>query len=142
MRQTRKRAADAAEIEDVRLDDVDGAHLDHPAPGRDLAVLFAAGHRNVEGVGHFPGLLQLPIKARLLEMLDAVVLQQAADFDRAFGRKAAIGIDQQRNIVAQRLADDRHDFFGAARPLVNVVAVFGGDAELEGVEARGVAAGA
>ena len=139
MRQTRKRAADAAEIEDVRLHDVDGAHLDHVPPGRDLAVLLAAGHRDVERVGHLLGLLELPVEARLLEMLDAVVLQHAADLDRALRREAAIGVDQQRRLVAERLADRRHDLFGAARPFVDVVAVFGGDAELEGVEAEFVA---
>ena len=51
---------------------------------------------DVQGIGHLLGLLELPVETWLFEMLDAVVLQQAADLDRALRRKAAIGVDQQR----------------------------------------------
>ena len=69
-------------------------------------------------------------------MLDAVLFEHAPDLDRPARRKAAVGIDEQRHIVAQRLADRRDDLLGPARPLVDVVAIFRGDAELEGVEAE------
>ncbi len=94
-----------------------------------------------ERVGDSPGLLELPVEAGLLEMLDAVVLEHPADLDRPFGRKAAVGVDQQGNI-AERLADGGHDLLRPARPFVHVVPVLGGDAELEGIEAEPDRAGA
>jgi hypothetical protein len=36
--------------------------------------------------------------------------------------EAAVAIDQQRHVVAQRLAHGRHDGLGAAGPFVDVVA--------------------
>src|SRR5262245_33857206 len=127
--------ADTAEVEDIRLDDVDGTHVDHLPPGRDLAILLAAGDRDTERVRHLFGLFELPIEAWLLEMLDAMVGKHGADLDRPGRREAAIGIDQERGPLAQRLADRRHDFFRPTRPFVDVVAVLGADPELEGIEA-------
>ena len=93
-------------------------------PGRELAVLLAAGHRDGQGVRDLPGLLQLPVGARLLEMLDAMVLEQPADLDGPLGREAAVGVGEQCRIRAQRFADRRHDRLGAAGPLVDIVAAF------------------
>ena len=104
-------------------------------PGRNRAILLAAGDVDVERVAHLLRLLELPVGARLLVMADAVVLQHAADLDGALRREAAVGVDQQRDVVAQRAAHRRDDLLGAARPLVDVVAALGADAELERVEA-------
>ena len=130
-----QRAADAAGIEDVRLDDVDGGQLADAPPGRELAVLLAAGHGDVERVRHLPGLLQLPVGARLLVMLDPLGLEQPPDLDRARRREAAVGVDQKMRLGPERLADRRHDRLGPPRPFVDVVPALGADPELEGIEA-------
>ena len=70
-------------------------------------------------------------------------LQHPAHLDRPRRRVAAVGIDQQRRLVADRAAHRRHQRLGAARPLVGVVAALGADADLEGaIAVRRRAAGA
>ena len=72
-------------------------------------------------------------------MADAVVFQHPSDFDGACRRKAAVGVHQEIRLAAQRPADLGHDLLGATRPLVQIVAAFAADAELEGVIAAFVA---
>jgi hypothetical protein len=45
-----KRAGDPAQIADVRLNNVDCLHLDHPAPVLQLAILFAAGDIDLQSI--------------------------------------------------------------------------------------------
>ena len=68
-------------------------------------------------------------------MLDSLGLQQPPDLDGTGRREAAVGVHQQRCLRPERPPDRRHDRLGAARPFVDVMAAFGTDAELEGVEA-------
>ncbi len=113
-------------------------HVDHASPGRDHAVLLAAGH--VDGarrqrLGHFAGLLELPIRAGFLEMGDAVLLQKVATIDGLCRGIAGIGVHQQRDVlVPEGARDGRHDLFGAPFPFVTAASDLGADAELEGVE--------
>ena len=104
-----------------------------------LAVLLAAGHGNIERVRHLPGLLQFPVGARLLVVLDPLGLEQPPDLDRACRREAAVGVDQKMRLGPEGLADRRHDRLGPARPFVDVVAALRPDPELEGIEAVPVA---
>jgi hypothetical protein len=55
------------------------------------------------------------------------------------GREAGVAVDEQRRAVPERPPHRWHDRLRPPRPLVNVVAELGADAELEGVEAVGVA---
>ena len=139
MRATSSVRDNSAHVHDVRLHDVDRAHLDHALPGGQVPVLLAAGDVDLERVGDALGLLELPVRAGLLEMTDALGLEQPADLDGARRREAAVGIDQLRDAVAERARHVRHDRLGAAGPLVDVAAALGPDAPLEGVEAVGVA---
>ena len=61
-----QRPGEPAQVADIGLHDVDRAHRDHLPPGRDPAVLLAAGDVEVERVAHFLRLLELPVRARLL----------------------------------------------------------------------------
>ena len=90
-----ERAREPAQIADVGLHHIDRTHVDHEPPQRQLAVLLAA--RDIEGecVGYLLGPRIFPIRARLLEMADAVMFELASDFDRLFRRIAAVGIDQE-----------------------------------------------
>jgi hypothetical protein len=69
-------------------------------------------------------------------MLDPVIFEQVPDLDGAGRGETAVGVDEQCRAIAESPADRRHDLLGAARPFVDVMAVFGSDAELEGVEAE------
>ena len=131
----RERAGDAAEVADVGLHDVDRAQLDHAPPLTASAVLLAARDVDVERRRDLGRPLELPVRARLLEVADAVVLEQAADLDRLRRRVAAVRVDQERRLVAERLAHRGDDGLGATRPLVLVVAALAADAELEAVVA-------
>ncbi len=93
-------AADAAQIQDVGLHDVHRAHVDHPLPCGQIAILLAAGDVDVQRVGHLFGLLQLPIGAGFLVVAKPVVLQHMSDLNRALGRIAAVGVDQQVDTIA------------------------------------------
>ena len=64
-----------------------------------------------------------------------MILEHPADLDRAGRRKSAVGVDEQRDLVAERLADGGNDLLRPARPLVDVAAAFGPDPELERIEA-------
>ena len=68
-----------------------------------------------------------------------MLLEHVPDLDGPARRVATVGIDQQADVVAQGLTDERHDRVGAAGPLVLVVTAFLADAEFEGSEAEPVA---
>ena len=72
-------------------------------------------------------------------MTDAIVLEQAPNLDRAFRGEPAIGIGEERNFVAQRLAHRRDDLLRAPRPFVDVMPALRADTELERVEPELVA---
>ena len=55
------------------------------------------------------------------------------------GEKPLLASTSRATSGPRRLADGRHDRLGAAGPFVDVVAAFGADAELEGIEAVAVA---
>ena len=129
-----QRARQAAHVTHVGLHDVDRLHRDHVFPHRQVGVLLAAGDVERQGLTHLPRLLEFPVRTRFLEMAHAVVLQQLADLDRALRRITAVGVHQQFHAVAHGAAHGGHDLLGAARPLVHVVAAFGADPELEGIE--------
>ena len=129
-------ARQPADVADVGLDDVDGLELHDAPPDGEVAVLLTPGHVQVEGVGDLLGPLDLPVRTRLLEMADPVVLQHAAHLDRLRGRVARVGVDQKRRLVAERLAHGGHHRLAAAGPFVLVVAAFLADPELEGPVAR------
>lgn len=135
----RERARQPTHVHDIRLHDVDRAHLDHALPGRQIPVLLPAGDVESERVGDLFGLGQLPVGTGFLEMADAFRLEEPADLDRPARRVAAVGIDELRHAVAESARNLRHDRLGAPRPLIDVMAALGGDAPLEGVEALFVA---
>ena len=134
-----ERARDPAHVHDVRLHDVDRAHVDHARPGREVPVLLAAGHVERERLGDLPGLVELPVGAGLLVVADALRLEEPSDLDRAARREAAVGVDELRDAVAERARHRRHDRLGASRPLIDVVTALGTDAPLERVEAQLIA---
>ena len=134
-----QRPRDAAEIEHVRLHHVDRPHLDHPPPDARSQSCSPPVTGDRQRVGDRLGLLQLPVGAGLLEMLDPLALEQPPDLDRPRQRVAAVGVGEQRHPVPERPPHRRHDRLGPPRPLVAVVADLGADPELEGVEPRLVA---
>ena len=125
-------ARQAAEIADVGLGHVNGAHLHGKFPQGKVAILFAARHIKGQRVGDLLGPVIFPIGAWLLKMHNAVLLQELADFDGLLRRVAAVGVDQQCSLVAQRLAHHGNNGIGAPRPFVLVMAAFLADAEFEG----------
>ena len=128
-------ARQAADITDVRLRDIYRMHFQHSPPGRQLAVLLAAGHIYVQRVGHLLGLLQFPIRARLFKMRDAVVFQELSECNRFCRRIAGIGVHQQRAFISAKFGmHARHDVFAAPRPFVGVVPAFRGDAKFKRVK--------
>ena len=134
-----ERAADAAHIHDVRLDDIDRVHGDHPLPCCQIPVLLATRDVNLQRGGDFGGGVEIPIGDRLLIVADAVILKHMAHFDRPLHVKARVGIDQKIGPPAQSLGHGRDDLFGAARPFVDIVATLGADAEFHRVKALVVA---
>src|SRR5205085_12006558 len=75
--------------------------------------------------------LELPVRARLLEVDDTVRFQHRSDLDRAPRRVAAVPVDEQRGVVAERAPNQRDEFRGTAGPLVAVVAALTSDPDLE-----------
>ena len=128
-------AGHAAHVADIGLDDVHHLRVDHVLPHWQQAILLAARDVQRQGFAHFAGLVHFPVQAGLFKVADAVVLQHAPHFNGALGAKATVSVHQQFHFVAQRFAHRGNNRFGAARPFVCVVAVFGADAELEGVKA-------
>src|SRR5437660_950026 len=131
-----ERARYPAHVHDVGLNDVDRAHLDHPRPGGEIAVLFAAGHVELERIADPFGLLELPVRAWLLVVTDPLGLEQMPDLDGAAGGEAAVRIHELSDPVAERARHPRHDRLGAAGPFIDVASALGADAPLESVEAR------
>ena len=66
-------AGEPAEIADVGLGNVNGAHLHGKFPQGQVAILFATRHVKGQRVGHLLGPVIFPIGAGLLEMHDAVL---------------------------------------------------------------------
>jgi hypothetical protein len=125
-----------AHVEDVRLDHIDGWHRDHPLPVVHVPVLLAARDVERERLAHLPRLLELPVRAGLLEVADAVFLEQPSDVDRPRRSVAGVGIHEQRHVGPECLAHGRDDCFRAPGPFVPVMAALGADSELERVEAE------
>src|SRR6266513_3697571 len=130
-----ERARYPAHVHDVGLNDVDRAHLDHPRPGGEIAVLLAAGHVELERIADPFGLLELPVRARLLVVTDPLGLEQMPDLDGAAGGEAAVRIHELGDPVAERARKARHDRLGAAGPFIDVASALGADTPLESVEA-------
>ena len=130
-----ERARYPAHVHDVGLNDVDRAHLDHPRPGGEIAVLLAAGHVELERIADPFGLLELPVRAWLLVVTDPLGLEQMPDLDGAAGGEAAVRIHELSDPVAERARHPRHDRLGAAGPFIDVASALGADAPLESVEA-------
>ena len=76
MRATLQRARDAAHVHDIRLHDIDRAHLDHARPGGQVPVLLAARDVERERIGHLLGFLEFPVRAGLLVVAHALGLEQ------------------------------------------------------------------
>ncbi len=134
-----QRPREPADVADVGLHDVDGSGLDHRPPDARVPVLLPARHVELQRVRHLACPLELPVRARLLEVGDAVLLEHPADLDRLGRRVAAVGVDEQRDVVAERAAHRRDHRLGASGPLVLVVAALLADSDLEGIEAVALA---
>ena len=130
-----QRAREAADVADVGLHDVDRAPVDHVPPAREQAVLLAAGDVEVERLRHLGRPVELPVRAGLLEVDHAMLLEEPPDFDRLRRRVAAVRIDQEPRIGADRGPHGRNDSLGTAGPLVLVVPALAPDADLERGEA-------
>src|SRR5947208_1100523 len=78
-----ERARYPAHVHDVGLNDVDRAHLDHPRPGGEIRVLLAAGHVELERIADPFGLLELPVRARLLVVTDPLGLEHGPALELA-----------------------------------------------------------
>ena len=92
----------------AHLDDV-GLH--HPDPGRDQigesserVGLFAGGDGDVERPRHLAHRLDMVVLHRLLEPPIAEFLEHPADTDGAADRVAVVGVEGEREIVADQLA--------------------------------------
>ena len=131
-------AREAADVADVGLHDVDRAPVDHVPPAREQAVLLAAGDVEVERLRHLGRPLELPVRAGLLEVDHAMLLEEPPDFDRLRRRVAAVRIDQEPRIGADRGPHSRNDSLCPAGPLVLVVPALPPDADLERGEAVAV----
>ncbi len=129
-----QRLGESAQIEDVGLHQVDSPVADHPGEGRDLDLLLAARHIDIQCLGHGGGRVEVPPGHRLLVMRDAIILQHPAHGDGARHGEARIGVNQ-RVEAAQRPGYGGDDGLGPALPLVAILAHLGADAELGGGEA-------
>ena len=134
-----QRAREAADVADVRLDHVHDSRLDHPTPHALVPVLLAAGHVELERRGHLPGPVELPVRARLLEVGNTVLLEHVPDLDRSRGRVAAVRVDEERGVVTEPGAYLGDESVRTTRPLVLVVAALPSDPHLEGLESVCVA---
>ena len=134
-----ERARHAAHVHDVGLHDVDGAHGDHGLPVVNSQSCSPPVTSIVSASATCLRLLELPVRAGLLEVADAFGLEQTSHLDGALRRVAGIGVDKLRHAIAKRARNGGNDLFGAARPFVLVAAAFGADAPLEGIEALFVA---
>ena len=132
-------AGQAADVADVGLDDVDGAHRDHAAPLRHVVVLLAALDVDRERARHFLRPLELPVGARLLERGVAGVLEPASHRDRDVGRVAAVRVGVELDVGPDGLAHRRNDRFAAARRRVAIAAAGRAEPDLERLAAELVA---
>ena len=126
-----KGAGNTAHVTDIRLHHVDGAAIDHLLPDNHVIVLFAAGDVDIERRGNLASPVEFPVGAGLFVVADAIILQHMSDLDRLFRGIAAVGVDHQGDLVAQRRAHGLYDLLGAPRPLVDIMPALGRDAKLE-----------
>jgi DNA mismatch repair protein MutS2 len=94
-------AGEAARLHDVRLDDVD-ARLDQALDALERVLLLAGRDRDVERVGDLGEALDVVVLHRLLEPHVAQLLQRAADADGALDGVAVVGVEGERERVAER----------------------------------------
>jgi hypothetical protein len=102
------RSGEAAEIEDVGLDDVEGAMLDHPAEASKAAVLLAARHRQRQRVGD---LLRFVVEIEgdgFFEEGELLLVHQPADSKCHRHVVRAVGVGVNRHTGAERLASERN----------------------------------
>jgi len=128
-------ASEAADVTQVRLQDVHRVHADHASPLGQVVVLLAAGDVHRKGRRDFGRPLQFPIRTRLFEPEVTVVFHAATDLDRFGRRVTTVAVGQQFDVVPDGLADRRDQRLGP--PGRSVPIVPRGDAEphLEGPEA-------
>ncbi|OPZ16592.1 MAG: hypothetical protein BWZ10_01395 [candidate division BRC1 bacterium ADurb.BinA364] len=131
-------ARQSADVVHVGLHDIDGVHRDHAAPLRQVVVLLASRHGNIERGGDLGRPFQFPIRARLLEVAIAVLLEETPDLDRPLGRIAAVAVDVHRDVVADGFAHGGHERLGSSRPGVLVVAAGRAGADFERPVAVGI----
>jgi hypothetical protein len=96
-------AGEAAGLHDVRLHDVHPG-LDQPLDPLQRVLLLAGRDRDVERGGDFLEALHVVVLHRLLEPHIAELLQRAADADRALHGVAVVGVEGEREVVADQLA--------------------------------------
>ena len=132
-------AVDPADVADVRLRHVHRPAVDQVLPESEVVVLLPTRHVEIERLLDRPRPVRLPIRAGLLEVAHRVLFQDLAERDCLLGHVAAVRVDQQGNVIAERAANLPHDRLGAARPLVLTAAACRAHPELEGVESVAVA---
>src|SRR4030088_522417 len=132
-------AAYAADITDIRLNDVGRLHTDHAAELRKVDLLLSLRHGDRKRVGDLRRPFEFGIRTRFLEMPYGIILEHPANLDGPRWRKSAVGVAKNLYVVAQRLADGGNNGLCAAWPAIHVVAEIVADTDLEGAEALLVA---
>ena len=100
-------ADDSAKIINVGLHDIDAVVGDQPAEGVHARLLFAAGHRNIDRIGHGLGFL-VPVKGhRLLVEREFVFLEQLAELDAFLDAIGTVRVGVADHLVAKRLSHQR-----------------------------------
>ena len=102
-RRAAHQAGDAAHLDDVRLHHAH-AGIDQIGERRQRIGLFAGRHGDVERARDLAHRLDVVVLHRLLEPPVAKFLQRAADADRAADREAVVGIEGERERIADQLA--------------------------------------
>ena len=97
--------ADATGVEDVGLKDVGVGQIDEVAEGPVMPELLAGGDRYVQRAAHLAQAGHLVFRERLLEVGDAELLQLTALADRRPRRIAAIRVESEPGVRAQRVPD-------------------------------------
>ena len=75
---------EAAHVAHVGLGDVERLHAEHPPPLRQVVVLLAPGHRDLQRRRHLGRPFQFPVRAGLLEVAVAVLSPSSRPTSMAF----------------------------------------------------------
>src|SRR5204863_4600034 len=123
---------DAAVVAEVRLE-----HVDRLLPAELEALPAISDRRQVGRERYINLLLDLDVGVRVEEVVerglvpeDAIGLEHPPDPDRLRDREAAVGLDDQVDLVAYGLADGADPRLGRAQPLEAELAI----GRAEGVE--------